>query len=361
MEQMGSTSGILNLMIQPAFTAKDGAIILVNEAAGRYFLKPGMPLSELLVTGREEYGELREGCLYLTLSISGVPHGASVRRMEEFDLFTLEQEEDQAELQSMALAAQQLRMPLSNVMTVAEQLFPLAAEGEDPVIQEQIAKMNRGLFQMLRMIGNMSDAYRYNQPAEPKLVLQNVTAVVGEIFEKTANLLEHGGVPLSFTNINKAVFSLVDSEKLERAAYNLISNAVKFTGKGGCVEASLVQRKNMLYLTVLNRKPGENPNHQGNIHARYLRKPGMEDSRFGIGLGMVMIRAAAAVHGGTVLVDYPEECCTRITMSMKISQDVDQVVRMNSMSVDYAGERDHSLVELADVLPYDLYRAEKIN
>ena len=361
MEQMESTSGILNLMIQPAFTVKDGIVDLVNEAARKYLLEPGMPVSDLLMTGKLEYKDFEDGRLYLTLQIGGESCGASVNRMRGFDLFTLEQEEDRAELQAMALAAQEFRNPLSNVLTVADQLFPVTDQADDPVIREQISRINRGLFQMLRIVGNMSDAYRYCQQTEPRMFVENVTEIMAEIFEQSAALLEQSGVKLTFTNLESAVLCLVDKEKLERAVHNIISNAVKFSGKNSCVNAKLIRKGNMLYLSVEDNGMGVDPEVHGNVHFRYSRQPRLEDSRFGIGLGMVLIRSAAAVHGGTVLIDHPKESGTRLTMSIAIKQTTEHVVRSGAFHVDYAGERSHPLIELADVLPASVYESDKIN
>ena len=361
MEQSQPTSGILDLIIQPAFTVKDGVIDLVNEAAGRYHLEPGTCISDMLATGEEEYAELAEGCLYLSLSLAGVPTGASVRRMDGFDLFTLEQEADQAELQAMALAAQELRMPLSNVLSVADQLFPVAGEGENPEMQAQISKINRGLFQMLRIVSNMSDAYQYAQQTKARMAVVNVTALMEEIFEQSAELLRHGGTQLHFTNLPQDIFSLADREKLERAVHNIISNGVKFAPKGSPIHARLTRRGDMLYLSVQDEGNGIRPELRGNVHARFRRQPMLEDSRFGIGLGMVLIRSAAAIHGGTVLIDHPDGAGTRLTMSMAINQNTDSVVCSGMLQVDYAGERNHCLIELSDVLPNPLYESGKIN
>ena len=358
MEQQESTAGILNLMVQPTFTVQNGVIALVNTAAEGYMLKPGTPIAELLHTGKEEYAAFSQGCLYLSLSIAGVPCGASVRRMGNFDIFTLEQESEQAELQAMALAAQRLREPLSNVMSVADRLFPLSEEDDDPETKEQVSRINRGLFQMLRIVSNMSDAYRYCQQAEPRLSVQNVTEVIGEIFDKTIPMLAHGGVTLTFSNLPKAVFSLVDLEKLERGIHNILSNAVKFSPKGSPIAAKLTQQGNRLFLTV---QSDGNSDIRYNVHNRFQRQPGLEDSRYGIGLGMVLIRSAATAHGGTILMDQPENGGTRITMTMAIRQNPSSMVRTSTFNIDYAGERDHALIELSDVLPPSLYESETIN
>ena len=87
------------------------------------------------------------------------------------------------------------------------------------------------------------------------------------------------------------------------------------------------------------------------LFTRYLRQPGLEDGRFGIGLGMVLIRGAAANHGGTVLIDHPEEDLTRITMTLAIRQNTATVFRSPLLHTDYSGERDHTLLCLLYTSP----------
>ncbi len=361
MERKESNPGMLDLMIQPAFTVENGVIQKVNDAGKKYFLESGMQIEDLLLTGKNEYRELNDGCLYLTLSISGIACGASVRKINGMDVFTLEQDADHAELQAMALAAQELRSPLANVMTVADRLFPVTDGADDPAVKEQVAQINRGLFQMLRIISNMSDAYRYDQQTEPRMAVANITAFVEEIFQHSTELLHYGGQKLVFENTAQTVFGLINREKLERAIHNIISNAVKFSAPGDQILARLSRRNNMLYLTVQDEGNGMSPEMRGSIHSRFRRQPGLEDSRFGIGLGMVMIRAAAAAHRGTVLITHPEEGGTKLTMSIAINQDTEPMVRNHGLWVDYAGERDHTLIELSDVLPACVYEAGKIN
>lgn len=343
---------------QAAFCVKEGIIVKVNPAANARMIEPGTGIFTLLNTGKEEYTDFTGGSLYLTLSILHRTCGACVIKKKDFDLFLLDQEDGAGELQALALAARELREPLSSIMITTNRLFS-ASGPEDSVSREHAARINRSLFQMLRLIGNMSDANRYAAETSANMELRDVCGIFWEILEKAGILAEHAGIHLESTVYPEPVFTLVDPEKLERAIYNILSNALKFTPSGGIVRASLVRRGSKLCFCVQDSGSGIAENLRGGIFSRYTREPGLEDSRLGIGLGLLLIRSAATVHGGTVLVDQPQETGTRVTMTIAIRSGGDAILRSPRMRVDYAGEWDHSLLELSDILPTSLYDPKK--
>ena len=352
MEKQRNTPGIIDLMVCPGFCVKNNKIIQVNDAAKRLFLAPDMEVSDLLLTGKEEYANFSGGCLYLSLSIADQVQGALVTRIDDQDIFLVDADTELRELQLLALAAQELRMPLSNIMISADRLTPMQTE---PKCQDHMARLNRGTSQLLRLVGNMSDALRYRQGC--RMQTRNVTTLLEEIFEKAAALAESLGITLTFTSLPQDVYSLVDPEQLERAVLNILSNALKFTPQGGTVEATLTKKGRLLRLTVQDSGSGIGEGILQNIFSRYRRLPSLEDSRFGLGLGMVLVRTAAANHGGTVLIDQPE-VGTRVTMTLRIQESTETVLHSKVLSFDYAGERDHALVELSESLPASFYFTE---
>ena len=356
MEHKNDAAKMLDLMGRPAFCAKDRTIIHVNAGAAGLGFAAGDDLEELVCTGWAEYTAFEGGCIYLTLSPAGERLGASVTRMDEFDVFCLEELADSRELQAMALAARELREPLSSVMITAQRLFPLCAADDDPATREQVARLNRGLYQMLRVVGNMSDAGHYAaSPTRQETV--DICAVLDEIFRKAAGLVAHTGVELTYQGIPAPIHCLADRESLERAVLNMVSNAVKFTPQGSKVQASLIHRENRLYLSVQDSGTGLSRGLGGDVFTRFQRQCCLEDGRFGIGLGLVLVRSTAAAHGGAVLIDSPNGSGTRITMTLAIRQ-CRNFVRSPMLRVDYTGERDHSLIELAELLPDALYEKE---
>ena len=355
MEQQ-DTMTMLDLLIRPAFCIKDGVIVRINKAAEGLALELETPIDSLLATGQEEYREFTDGCLYLTLALYGAIRSASVIRMDGFDVFILEDQEEQAELKALALASQSLRGPLSNIMSAAGKLFPTIENSGNPALSEQVSQINRGLFQMLRILGNMSDADSYQSKPLSQLETRDITALFQEQFEKISARVAETGITVHFTNLEQSIYCQVDAKKLERAVYNMISNAVKFTPNDGVIEAKLVCRGAKLYFTVQDNGEGIPISLRSNAYSRFLRQPGLEDGRQGIGLGMVFIRAAATAHGGTVLIDQPSNQGTRVTMTLNISQNKKGAFSSHIMMVDYTGEWDHSLIELSESLPAKLYQ-----
>lgn len=354
MNERNDITGMLDLLTLPGFCVQNNIITALNSAAEGLLLSTGTDVSGLLMTGKQEYAAFTGGCLYLTLSIGGAPFGAAVTKADGFDIFVLEQDQDQAELQSMALAARELREPLTNVMVAADRLFPMAAHDQNPALQEQMARLNRGLYQMLRILGNMSDAC--GRPT--RMETRDIAADIAEIMEKSAALVQHAGITLTYSGLPEPLLMLADREQLERALLNMLSNAMKFTPVGGTVEVQLARRDTTLCLSVSDSGSKIADSILKNLFRRYLRQPTIEDSRFGIGLGMVLIRNAASSHGGTVLVDQPAGGGTRVTMTLAIRHNTATQLRTPMLQVDYTGERDHELLEFSESLPAWLYKKE---
>lgn len=351
MEQIYNPTDMFALIMQPAFCVENGIITRVNQTAQQYLVEVGTPVAELLATGTDEYLTFQGGSLYLTINTADHLYGASVTRIGEQDIFLLESQSESAELHAMALAARELREPLANIMAVADRLMPKLFGQEDPHTLQQIGQINQGLYQMLRLISNMSDADRYGKNTDFPRETFDISAVFDELLSSAATIVTQAGYDLRFVGLAKPVYGLINRELLERAVYNLISNAIKFSEKGTSLKAKLTRNGNKLYFTVEDSGSGIASDQRGTMFFRFLRKPGIEDGRYGIGLGMVLVRAAATAHNGTVLVEQIPSGGTRVTMSFTLAQNKTSVLGSHIFTIDYAGERDHGLIELSESRP----------
>ena len=348
MKSLNDLPGWLNRCSCPAFSVKENIITACNASAEALLLHPGMDIRELLLTGADTYGDFREGCLYLKLKVSPNGCGASVTKAGDSDIFLLDQEPEDADLRSLSLAARELRSPLSNLMIAADALMRSADEAQ----QEQLARLNRSLHQIHRLVNNMSDAGRSDLLTPGGI--HDLSRLFRDIFEKISTQLEGTKVQMTFDGLSESVLGLANEGQLERAILNIVSNAMKFMPEGGTIHGRLIRHNSMLQLTIQDSGSGIAENVLGTVFTRYQRQPGIEDSRYGIGLGMVLIRSAAADHGGTVLIDFPEGKGTRVTMTLAIRQDT-PALRTPVISPAADSYR-QILTELSESLPWEFYK-----
>ena len=343
MEQERKITDLLDQIPQPGFLVQGNQIQAVNPSAAALLLAPEQDFLPLIHTGAQEYAVFSQGQLCLSLTIGGQHRNAVIHRIEDLDLVLLE-EVMAEEFRSMALASMELRQPLMQAILSAGQL----ADPQDPAA----AKLNRSLMQLLRLVSNMGDISRYT--AASRMEVRDADSFLLELFEKAAAL--YGDVlDICFNGLGQPVFTRMDPEQLERAVWNILSNCMKFTPKGGRIHGRLTRQDNVLRLTVEDSGSGIAESVRSTLFSRYLRQPGLEDSRFGLGLGLVIVRTAAANHGGTVMISSAPEGGTRITMTMAIRQEEDALLRSPLLRPDYTGGFDHGLVELSDCLPPEMY------
>lgn len=350
MENIASLRRLLEWMDRPAFYVREETVLCANQAARSRMVTEGTPIGPMLGAHLRDYQEFSGGSLTLSLTIGTTNCRASVERIEDGDLFVLSPDSVEEDMRALALAAQQLRLPLNQAMNAADELLPKLSETNSETEQYYCA-INHSLYQMLRIVLNMSDAYQHTSP---QMELQDISAVMQEVFAQCIPLCQATGVTLRFQNLPQSIYSLADSALLERAVYNLISNALKHVCPGSTIEASLTRRSARLYLTVSNPGTSHSAPAAAGAFSRFLREPGIEDSRNGLGLGMRLVQSAAIAHNGTVLMEPQKDGGMRVTMSIAIRQNSDSL-RSPRLRIDYAGERNHALIELSDLLPGQLY------
>ncbi len=95
----------------------------------------------------------------------------------------------------------------------------------------------------------------------------------------------------------------VDPDQLERMLVNLLTNALKFTPDGGRIELRLVADDRGATLSVSDTGMGIPEPEQDQLFTRFFRSStATEHAVQGTGLGLTIVQAIVALHGGTVQV-----------------------------------------------------------
>jgi signal transduction histidine kinase len=97
-----------------------------------------------------------------------------------------------------------------------------------------------------------------------------------------------------------------DSGRLQQVVWNLVSNAIKFTPRGGRVQVRLERLGSDLEIVVSDTGQGISPAFLPYIFDRFRQADGTSSrAHRGLGLGLAIVRHLVELHGGSVHADSP--------------------------------------------------------
>lgn len=120
-----------------------------------------------------------------------------------------------------------------------------------------------------------------------------------------------------------------DRKHFERVVNNLVSNAIKYSPKGGTVEVIAGRDEHGVFLEVNDEGLGIPPDEQVAVFEPFRRGEHARETFAGIGLGLSVARAIVTAHGGTIslrsvlgqgstfTVRLPESGCDRVDCSAR--------------------------------------------
>jgi len=92
-----------------------------------------------------------------------------------------------------------------------------------------------------------------------------------------------------------------DPGRLRQVLWNLISNAIKFTGRDGRVEVSLTHRNGQALIVVRDTGQGIKPEFLPFVFDRFRQADSSSTRRHGgLGLGLAIVKQLVELHGGSV-------------------------------------------------------------
>ena len=94
--------------------------------------------------------------------------------------------------------------------------------------------------------------------------------------------------------------------RLQQVLWNLLTNALKFTPKGGRVEVFLQRRDSQLQLSVKDSGQGISPDFLPHVFDRFRQADASTTREHrGLGLGLAIVKNLVELHGGTVRAESP--------------------------------------------------------
>lgn len=210
-----------------------------------------------------------------------------------------------AKAKFLSMMSHDLRTPLTSVSGLGDLL---SAGVYGPINDEQreaLARMKDASRELLRMI---NDILSFAQLEHGQVEVRPVPVRVADALARAEVLVrlrvESEGLALRICECEDVVVS-ADADKLQQVLLNLLTNAIKFTPKGGAITVSCERDGGRARIRVADTGIGIPPEELPHIFEPFvqLEEQPEDVSQRGVGLGLAISRDLARVMGGDLTAD----------------------------------------------------------
>ncbi len=200
----------------------------------------------------------------------------------------------------LAILAHELRNPLAPVryaLTIARQPNSTRPQRERAaeVIERQVEHMSRLLDDLL----DVSRIARGHVELRKKWI--DLTSVVGAAIDAARPLLDRKGHQLTLQLPREPLRLEADPVRVTQILSNLLTNAAKYTDRGGHIDLRAWRERNSIALAVRDNGIGISPDMRERLFRLFEQAtPALHRSEGGLGIGLALVKGFVEMHGGRV-------------------------------------------------------------
>jgi PAS domain S-box-containing protein len=205
---------------------------------------------------------------------------------------------DRMKVEFVATLSHELRTPLNAIVGWLDILKTAPLHPGE--LEEGLAAIERNTRSQVQMIEDLLDMSRI-ETGKITLDLQNldVASVAAQAITTIEPVVKAKGIRLTtaFDSVNGTV--MADRNRLQQIIWNLLTNAVKFTPKGGRIHITLERVNSHLDLAIRDNGIGITADQMPIIFDRFRQGDSSTTRRHGgLGLGLSIAKHLTELHGG---------------------------------------------------------------
>ncbi|WP_152603081.1 CheR family methyltransferase [Caballeronia sordidicola] len=203
----------------------------------------------------------------------------------------------------LAVLSHELKHPLNLIHVKAEMLPRIPEARGVPAIQLAADAIQRAVLGQAKIIDDLLDLSRVRTG---KLALNLAMGDVAAMLRTIANAIEPDaasrGIALSFEGLDEPVWTKVDPVRFDQIVWNLLSNALKFTPRGGSVSVRLTCEQDELRIDVTDTGPGIDAPLLQHVFEMFSQSSEVRrKTGGGMGIGLALVKQLVEMHAGSVL------------------------------------------------------------
>jgi response regulator RpfG family c-di-GMP phosphodiesterase/signal transduction histidine kinase len=209
---------------------------------------------------------------------------------------------DELKTQFFANVNHELRTPLTLMLAPLKAILDGRMGRLSAALRDPLETIHRNGYKLLKLINNLLDL---NKLEEGKMRLKirtvNLIDFTSSLLSSVKPLADQKQIRLYFQHPPHAVDLTVDPDQFEKVILNLLSNALKFTPKGGKITVFVEDRDSTITLTVEDTGIGIPANMLESIFDRFSQVDGSTSRpQEGTGIGLSLAREIVTPHQGSI-------------------------------------------------------------
>jgi len=193
----------------------------------------------------------------------------------------------------------EFRTPLTLIKGSVDTLNELKNKMNEPM-QNLVGDLDKNTSHLLRLIDQLME-FRKLQNNKQKLNLQQTDAIVflKEIYNSFSNVASKTNIEYRFLSTQNSIPTYLDKNKVDKIVFNLLSNAFKFTPRGGKISLIVAanEETQLLRISVSDNGIGIPKEKQSLLFSRFMQ---INFSATGTGVGLSLVNEFTALHKGNV-------------------------------------------------------------
>jgi PAS domain S-box-containing protein len=231
--------------------------------------------------------------------LEGIASWASVA-LENAALYVAAQEANRLKDEFLATLSHELRTPLNSILGYSRMVRTGLVTGDKQARALETIERNAGA--LTRIVEDVLDISRI---VSGKLRLQvqhvDLRVIVSAAIDAVFPAADAKGVRLERVLEAPDVPVSGDPDRLQQVVWNLLTNAVKHTPRGGKVQVNLLRVNSHVEIVVADTGSGITPDFLPHVFERFRQADGaINRTRGGLGLGLSISKELVELHGGTI-------------------------------------------------------------
>ena len=214
-------------------------------------------------------------------------------------------EDNNAKLQFFTNISHEFRTPLTLILGPLQQIL-LNYNGSNEMYKKLLV-IESSSNHLLKLINRLMDFRKYETNQFTLEAAEgNIVKYVKEIFLSFTEYAKDGGYKYTFESVDDEIVVYFDRLKLERVFYNLISNAFRYTPKGGEINVRIRKEKKEVIIEVDDNGVGIPEIYVDKIFDLFFEIPTNNEVQVnynkGTGIGLSIVKNIVNLHKGFISV-----------------------------------------------------------